>query len=86
MWRKRSETLAPLTRLVSKDVKFVWTDVEQKAFNTFKQILSRETLLAHPQFDKPFVIHTDASDTQLGAVISQDNKPIAFYSGKLTPT
>ena len=34
MWRKGSETLAPMTRLVSKDEKFVWTDVEQKAFDT----------------------------------------------------
>ena len=86
MWRKRSETLAPLTRLVSKDIKFVWKDVKQKASDTIKRILSRETLLAHLQFDKPFVIHMDASDTQLGAVISQDNKPIAFYSRKLPPT
>ena len=40
-------------------------------------------MLAFPDFSKPFVIHTDASHTQLGAVISQDNKPIAFYSRKL---
>jgi hypothetical protein len=33
----------------------------------------------------PFEIHTDASHTQLGAVISQDNRPIAFYSRKLNP-
>jgi hypothetical protein len=40
-------------------------------------------MLAFPDFSKPFVIHTDA--TQLGAVISQDDKPIAFYSRKLNP-
>ena len=40
-------------------------------------------MLAYPNFSKKFVIHTDASDRQLGAVISQDNKPIAFYSRKL---
>ena len=40
-------------------------------------------MLAYPDFSKPFVIHTDASHYQLGAVISQDNKPIAFYSRKL---
>ena len=84
MWRKRSELLAPLTRLTSKDVKFVWTEVEQKAFEDIKRILSRETLLAYPDFSKPFIIHTDASNTQLGAVISQDGKPIAFYSRKLS--
>jgi hypothetical protein len=41
--------------------------------------------LAYPDFNKPFVIHTDASHKQLGAVISQDNHPIAFYSRKLNP-
>jgi hypothetical protein len=37
----------------------------------------------YPDFNKPFHIHTDASHYQLGAVISQDNRPIAFYSDKL---
>ena len=41
--------------------------------------------MAYPNFNKPFIIHTDASHTQLGAVISQDNKPFAFYSRKLNP-
>jgi hypothetical protein len=42
-------------------------------------------MLAFPNFSKPFDIHTDASHTQLGAVISQAGKPIAFYSRKLNP-
>ena len=54
-------------------------EVEQKAFDDIKRIISRETLLAYPNFNKPFVIHTDASKTQLGAVVSQEGKPIAFY-------
>ena len=48
-------------------------------------VSSRETLLAYPNFSEPFEIHTDASHTQLGAVISQRGKPIAFYSRKLNP-
>ena len=50
-----------------------------------KKIISKETLLAYPDFNDEFVIHTDASDLQLGAVISQKGKPIAFYSRKLKP-
>jgi hypothetical protein len=45
----------------------------------------RKVLLSYPDFNKPFHIHTDASHYQLGAVISQDNCPIAFYSRKLQP-
>ena len=41
--------------------------------------------MSYPDFNKPFEIHTDASHTQLGVVISQNNKPIAFYSRKLQP-
>jgi hypothetical protein len=86
MWIRRSDVLAPLRRLTSKTTAWHWTDVEQQAFDVMKCILLRETLLAYPDFNKPFIIHTDASHIQLGAVISQDNKPIAFYSRKLNPT
>jgi len=85
MWIRRSEVLAPLSALTSKEAKWQWTNKEQKSFETMKKIISRETLLAYPDFNKPFVVHTDASHTQLGAVISQDDKPIAFYSRKLNP-
>ena len=83
MWIRRSHVLAPLTKLTGKDAKWQWGPDEQHAFELMKKIIGRQTLLAYPDFSKPFVIHTDASQTQLGSVISQDNKPIAFYSRKL---
>ena len=85
MWVRRSETLAPLTSLTSKDVKWEWTEVHQQAFDKMKKIVAREVLLSYPDFNDVFEIHTDASATQLGAVISQKSKPIAFYSRKLNP-
>ena len=85
MWIRRSDVLAPLAALTSKTVKWKWTDEHQKAFDTMKKIISKEVLLAYPDFNDEFVIHTDASHTQLGAVISQKGKPIAFYSRKLKP-
>ena len=85
IWIQRSEVLAPLTHLTSSNIKFEWTNVEQTAFDKIKQIVRCETLLSYPDFNKPFEIHTDASHTQLGVVISQNNKPIAFYSRKLQP-
>ena len=47
-------------------------------------MICKETLLLYPDWNKYFVIHTaDASDYQLGVVISQEVKPIAFFSRKL---
>ena len=85
MWVRRSHVLAPLAKLTSKTVKWQWGDEERDAFNTMKRIIAKEVLLAYPDFSEPFEIHTDASHTQLGAVISQKGKPIAFYSRKLKP-
>ena len=85
MWIRRSELLAPLTALTSKNATWKWGDTEQTAFDRIKQIISKQTLLAYPNFNEAFHIHTDASHTQLGAVISQNEKPIAFYSRKLNP-
>ncbi len=84
MWPKRSELLAPLSALLSTKIKYKWSDREQKAFNAIKHHVSRQTLLTYPDFATPFNIHTDASDIQLGAVIAQAGKPIAYYSRKLT--
>ena len=49
-----------------------------------KRIVAREVLLAYPDFSQKFEIYTDASKYQLGAVIMQAGKPIAYYSRKLT--
>ena len=85
MWPKRSHLLAPLSALTSSKVKWKWTDECQLAFEQMKEMIARETLLTYPDFNKPFEIHTDASQVQLGACISQDGKPVAFYSRKLNP-
>ena len=85
MWKGRSGILTPLSSMTSKEAKWNWTSECQEAFDKIKKLVSRETLLSYPDFNKPFEIHTDASKVQLGAVISQNNKPIAFYSRKLNP-
>ena len=33
----------------------------------------------YPDWKMPFIVYIDASDKHLGAVISQNNKPIAFF-------
>ena len=83
VWPRRAHILAPLSELTSKNAKFKWTEKHQKAFDEMKEVIAKETLLAYPDFNKPFHIYTDASDVQLGACISQEGKPVAFYSRKL---
>ena len=65
-------------------VKFKWAVVEQKVFDEIKWRVARSTLLIYEYFNKQFDIHTDAIEFQLEEVITQDGKPIAFYSRKLT--
>ena len=43
-----------------------------------EKMIYRETLLGYPSFHKRFEIHNNVSKVQIGAVISQNNKPIAF--------
>jgi len=81
MWVRRSHVLAPLAALTSKTTKWKWEPQHEKAFAMAKRIIAKETLLACPDFNEPFQIHTDASHCQLGAV----GKPTAFCSRKLNP-
>ncbi len=99
MWARHSEMLAPLTDLVgecretkttrmnkTKKKPWRWDLIHQQAFDNVKAAIAKETVLAYPDSLKPFEIYTDASSTQLGAVITQDNRPIAFFSRKLSKT
>ena len=82
-WEKRTHVLQPLTRLASKSVHFKWAIVEQKPFDEVKGIVENNTLLAYPDFNNKFGIHTNASDFQLGVLIIQEFIPIAFYGRRL---
>ena len=83
MRQKRYELLVPLPALISKNVKYDWKDKDQRCFEAIKRVIGREVLLGYPDFNAPFEIYTDASKLQLGAVISQKGKPIAFYSREM---
>jgi RNase H-like domain found in reverse transcriptase len=82
MWPHHSHILAPLTELTGKKA-FVWEDKHQQAFEQMKALIATDALLAYPNHNKPFDIKTDASDYKLGAIIKQDNCPIAYYTRKL---
>jgi hypothetical protein len=50
----RSHLLTPLTALTNKNVKFEWTKEHQQAFDSLKNSLAREVVLAYPDFSVPF--------------------------------
>jgi hypothetical protein len=56
----------------------------QQAFDNVKAALAKEVTLAYPDYSEEFEISTDGSKKQLGAVITQKNRPIAFFSCKLS--
>jgi len=68
-------------RLSMKDWK--WTEIEQAAFDSANAMLVKEAILNYPNFLIFFEVHNNASDFQLGAVISQDGKPLAYYARNL---
>ena len=84
MWPRRSHMISPLDKLTSIKRNFKWTQVEKDTFDKIKRIVARDTLSTYSDFNQTYKIHTDASVFQLGAVIGQKVKPIAFYSRKLT--
>ena len=61
-----------------------WDAIHQQAFVNIKSTITKEVVLAYPDFTKPFEICTDNSTMQLGAVITQGNRPVAFFSRKLS--
>jgi hypothetical protein len=81
-WLQRSHILVPLASLTSKKVKWEWGPKQSATFAMDKRVIAKEAMLVCPDFSKPFTIHMDASHHQLGGIISQDGKPIAFYSRK----
>ncbi|XP_022007185.1 uncharacterized protein LOC110906345 [Helianthus annuus] len=74
----------PLTDLLCKDA-FTWNETTHSAFTTLKQLLGSTPVLRLPDFSKPFFIETDASGVGIGAILSQDKHPLAYYSKKLCP-
>ncbi|KAD5318337.1 hypothetical protein E3N88_18283 [Mikania micrantha] len=74
---------SPLTKLTRKDVKFVWGDDQEKAFNELKFKLTQAPVLTLPDGPNDFVVYSDASYLGLGCVLMQRGKVIAYASRQL---
>ena len=83
---------APLTDLTRKNAPNLvsWSPASEGAFTELKSRMCSSSILQSPDFTKPFVVHTDASERGVGAVLSQldddgNDYPVSYYSRKLLP-
>jgi hypothetical protein len=74
----------PLTQLLKKEG-FTWTTTATEAFDALKKALTTTPVLQLPDFDKSFIVDCDASGSGFGAVLHQQDGPIAFYSRAIAP-
>src|SRR5436189_6359398 len=78
-----------MNELSKKDNEFTCGEKQQEAFEILKQKLMEEPILGYSDYEKPFVLFTDASGTGLGAILSQKDEEgkeivIAYASKSLT--
>ena len=85
-YARRTRSLARLTK---KNEPFVWTADHQREFEDLKSALCSRPVLKIPEYDKPFVLDTDASKHQIGGVLMQNEgeegarKAVAYLSRTL---
>ena len=76
-----------MTRLLQKSSIFQWTSEQQHSFNSLKSKLTSQPVLSYPDWNRPFVLTTDASNEAIGAILFQGtigkDKPLAFASRTL---
>ena len=78
----------PLTRLTKKDQPYHWGDEQKGVFVDLKNALISSPVLAYPNFELPFCVQTDASESGLGVVVTQSQdgqeRVIAYASRVLS--
>lgn len=83
-----SSTIAPMTALLKKKQKFVWSDQCEQAFKKIKNCLVSAPVLTCPDFNRPFTLQTDASGYGVAGVLSQNfddgERVICYLSRSLT--
>ena len=80
-----SAITAPLRQLMEKDVAWTWEQHHEQAVERLKSIVAKATALRYYDAKLQVTLATDASKLGLGAVIMQEEQPIAFASRCLSP-
>ena len=76
---------APLRELLEKQVTWHWDQEQESSFQKLKQMVSSTPVLGYYDPSKPLTLSVDASSKGLGAVLFQDEKPLAYASRAITP-
>ena len=72
-----------LRALMRETAVWKWTEQCENAFQDVKKALATDPVLATPDPDLPFEVIVDACQTGVGAVLMQDNRPVAFAGRQL---
>jgi hypothetical protein len=78
-----SKIAKPITEILKKVNKYVWSDAYDEAFRNLKKLLITSPVLAQPDIAKPFDVYCDASGTGLGGVLMQEGRVISYSSRQL---
>ena len=81
-----SQVTEPIRLLLRQDIEFQWNYEQETAFNQIKELLTSNPVLKYFDVSKPVTVQYDASKSGLGAVLLQDNQPVAYASRSLTET
>jgi len=82
--RNFSSICTPILNTIKKDNKyFNWTKEDEKGFRVLKSKITEQPILVLPNFGKTFQVKCDASGVAIGAVLSQDNNHVSYFSKKL---
>ena len=96
-----SKIAPPITRLIGKDVPFVWGPEQQEAQNKIINLITHAPVLIRPDPSRQFELEVDASQVGTGAILYQRDhpittakgverpgpcRPVGFYSQKFTNT
>jgi len=62
---------------------FHWTETAENSFQILKRKITEKPILKLPDFNQPFQVRCDASGTAIGAILSQEDRPVSYFSEKL---
>jgi hypothetical protein len=75
-----SKISKPVTELLKKGNKYIWSKDYDEAFLTLKNLLTTSPVLVQPDIAKPFDVYCDASGIGLGCVLMQEGRVISYSS------